>query len=193
MITFGRSSNTDNYDFQLKQKLFHLDNDFVPSVVSVLGGFAINTEVPSNIDRSKGDFDNWQFYAQAIYNAMLFEKKLGLGIVPSYLYNSFIYSVDKQYTFTMGTYAQYFFNRTWSLWLEYNAIVSGYQGKIRLDETGKSHNSLAFGFIIDTGGHIFNLLLTNNARINPSQYLVGGDRSVSDGEWRLGFAILRYF
>ena len=193
MVTFGRSSNTDNYDFQFKQKLMQFDNEYIPSVFSILGGFAINTEVPSNIDRSKGDFDNWQFYAQLIYNAMLFDKKLGIGIVPSYLYNSFIYSVDKQYSFTMGTYAQYFFNRKFSLWLEYNAIVTGYQGRIRLDETGKSHNSLAFGFVIDTGGHIFNIMLTNNARLNPSQYLVGADRSASDNEWRLGFAILRYF
>ena len=86
-----------------------------------------------------------QFYAQLIYNGMLFDNKLGIGIVPSYLYNSFIYAVDKQYTFTIGTYLQYYFNRIWSLFFEYNAIVAGYQGRIRLDESGKSYNSLSFG------------------------------------------------
>jgi hypothetical protein len=193
MATFGRSSNTDNYDFQFKQKIIQFDNEFLPSVLSVLGGFAVNTEVPRNIDRSKGDFDNFQFYAQMIYNGMLFDKKLGIGIVPSYLYNSFIYSVEKQYSFTIGTYVQYYFNRVWSLWLEYNAIISGYQGRIRLDEIGKSYNTMGFGFSIETGGHIFNFMLTNNARLNASQYLVGADRSMSDNELRLGFGILRYF
>lgn len=193
MATFGRSNNTDNYDFQFKQKLFQINNEYLPSVFSVLGGFAINTEVPINIDRSPGDFDNFQFYAQLIYNGMLLDKKLGFGIVPSYLYNSFIYAVDKQYTFTVGTYVQYYFNRTWSLFVEHNAIVAGYQGRIRLDELGKSYNSLSFGAVIETGGHIFNLMLTNNARLNSTQYLVGSDRSASDNEWRLGFGILRYF
>jgi len=193
MATFGRSSNTDNYDFQFKQKLFQIDNQFLPSVLSLLGGFAINTEVPKSIDRSPGDLDNFQYYTQLIYNTMLFNKKLGIGIIPSYLYNSFIYSVDKQYSFTIGSYLQYYFNRVWSLWVEYNAIISGYQGRIRLDELGKSYNTLAFGLGIETGGHIFNLLLTNNARLNSTQYLVGADRSVSDNKWRLGFGILRYF
>jgi hypothetical protein len=193
MATFGRSNSTDNYDFQFKQKLIQLDNEFFPSVLSVLGGFAINTEVPSNIDRSPGDLDNFQFYAQVIYNGMLFDEKLGIGIVPSYLYNSFIYSVDKQYTFSMGTYIQYYFNRTWSLFVEHNAIVAGYQGRIRLDELDKSYNSLSFGTVIETGGHIFNFMLTNNARLNSTQYLVGADRSASDNEWRIGFGILRYF
>lgn len=193
MLTFGRSNNTDNYELQAKQKLFQLNNKYLPSVLSILGGIAINTEVPSSIDRSKGDFDNFQFYAQLIYNTILFDKKLGVGIVPSYLYNSFIYAVDKQYSFTFGTYIQYYFNRVWSLWVEHNAIVSGYQGRIRLDEEGKSYNSLSFGFTIETGGHIFNLMLTNNARLNSTQFLVGADRSASDNEWRLGFGILRYF
>jgi hypothetical protein len=193
MTTFGRSNNTDNYEIQLKQKLFQVDNIYLPSVFSLLGGFAINTEVPQSIDRGKGDFDNMQFYAQLIYNGMLFDKKLGIGIVPSYLYNSFIYSVDKQYTFTIGTYLQYYFDRTWSLFIEHNAIVAGYQGRIRLDELGKSYNSLSFGVVIETGGHIFNFMLTNNARLNSTQYLVGADRASADNEWRLGFGILRYF
>ena len=193
MVSFGRSNSTDNYDLQFKQTLLELDNEILPSVVAILGGIAVNTEVPKSIDRSKGDSDNIQFYTQLIYNAMLFDKKLGIGIVPSYLYNSFIYAVDKQYSFTVGTYIQYYFNRIWSLWIEHNAIVAGYQGRIRLDEIGKSYNSFTFGAAIETGGHIFNIMLTNNARLNLSQYLVGADRSASSNEWRLGFGIIRYF
>ncbi len=79
------------------------------------------------------------------------------------------------------------------MFVEHNAVVAGYQGRIRLDELGKSYNSLSFGTVIETGGHIFNFMLTNNARLNSTQYLVGADRSSSDNEWRLGFGILRYF
>jgi Membrane bound beta barrel domain (DUF5777) len=193
MVTLGRSNNTDNYDLQFKQLLFKIDNKILPSVFSIVGGIALNSEVPQSIDRSRADKDNFQFYGQLIYNTMLFDKKLGIGILPSYLYNSFIYAVAKQYTFTFGTYIQYYFNRMWSLWIEHNAIVSGYQGRIRLDETGKSYNSLSFGASLETGGHIFKFIVSNNTRLNSSQYLVGADQSASDNKWRLGFGIIRYF
>jgi len=193
MLTLGRSNNTDNLDLQLKQKLFQIENIFLPSVFSFQLGAVWNTEVPTNLNLNRTDSRNFQFYTQLIFNTMLFNKKLGIGIVPSYLYNSFIYSVEKQYSFTLGTYLQYYINRMWSFWLEYNPTITGYRGRIRLDEIGKSHNTITIGTAIETGGHIFHILITNNARLNPSQYLVGADRSVNDGEWRLGFAILRYF
>ncbi len=193
MITLGRSNNTDNLDLQLKQKLFQIDNDFLPSVFSIQLGGVWNTEIPFGLNLNRTDTRNFQIYTQLVFNTMLFNKKLGIGIVPSYLYNSFIYAVDKQYSLTVGTYLQYYFNRMWSIWLEYNPTIAGYRGRIRLDEIGKSYNTVAIGTAIETGGHIFNILLTNNARLNPSQYLVGADRSVDDGEWRLGFGIIRYF
>jgi len=193
MATLGRSNNTDNLDLQLKQKVFQFYNKNFPFVVSILGGISWNTEVPFGINRSRGDSDNFQYYGQLIFNAMFFDKKLGIGIVPSYLQNSFIYAIDKQHTFTIGIYTQYYFSRMWSLWVEYNPVITGYRGRIRLDETGISHNSLAVGVDIETGGHIFHIMVTNNARLNPSQYLVGADRSAGDDMWRFGFGILRYF
>ncbi len=193
MVNFGRSNLTDNYDLQLKQRLVQIENKYLPSVISILCGVALNSEVPQVIKRNKTDIDNFQFYVQLIYNTMLLNKKLGIGIVPSYLYNSFVYAVDKQYTFTIGTYLHYYFNRMWSVWIEHNAIISGYQGRIRLDETGRSYNSLTFGFAIETGGHIFDIMISNNNRLNSSQYLVGANQSAKNGNWKLGFGIIRYF
>lgn len=193
MITLGRSNNTDNLDLQLKQKLFQIENDYLPSVFSFQLGAVWNTEVPFGLNLSRTDSRNFQFYTQLVFNTMLFNKKLGIGLVPSYLYNSFIYSVEKQYSFTIGSYLQYYINRMWSFWIEYNPTIAGYRGRIRLDEIGKSYNTIAIGTAIETGGHIFNILLTNNARLNTSQYLVGADRSTNNGDWRLGFGIIRYF
>lgn len=193
MINIGRTNNLDNYDIQIKQRLFQINNSSFPSLISVLGGLAINTDMPQNIDRNSFDTDNMQFYAQLIFNTMLFDKKLGIGIVPSYLYNSFTFAVEKQYSFTIGSYAQYYFNRMYSVWVEYNAIITGYQGIIKLDEIGKSYNNLSFGVSLETGGHIFELMITNSTRINPSQYIVGADKSSSDNKWNFGFGIIRFF
>ena len=193
MINFGRSNLTDNYDLQLKQKIYEFNNKKFPTAISVLGGIAWNSEIPNNIVRNKLAADNFQFYSMLIFNTMLFNKKVGFGLIPSYVYNSFIYAVQKQYTFSIGTYFHYYINRMWSVWIEHNAIITGYHGKIRLDESGRSYNTVSFGASLETGGHIFNFVITNNSRLNYSQFLIGANNSAQNNFWKLGFGIIRYF
>ena len=108
--------------------------------------------------------------------------KLGIGIVPSYLYNSHIYCEDTEYSFTLGGYLQYYLSAMFSIYVETNFTVTGWR---------KDYNPIAIGVEIETGGHFFKIFLGNSHSINPSQYLAGADLYVEDGEWRLGFNITR--
>jgi hypothetical protein len=191
MVTLGFSTLVNNVDLQIKRRLFQIRNPTAPSVIALRGGVAWNTEIPRSFNRSVWNGDNFQRYAQVILNTALFNRRLGVGLVPSYLYNSNVFGVNKESTFTIGNYYQIFINRQWSVWLEYNPHISGYQGPITLNEIGRFNDSLSFGAHIDTGGHSFLLFLTNNARLNPSQYLVGADTRARSGDWRLGFGITR--
>ncbi|MBU1099379.1 MAG: hypothetical protein KKA84_03160 [Bacteroidetes bacterium] len=194
MVTLGRSNVMDNYDLRFKYNLYHDSVAENPYEFAVQAGIATNSQTPDILDRSAFDGDNIQFYVQGIFNIMFAERKFGVGVVPSYLYNSMIFSIEKQYTFNVGTYAQYFFNRMFSLRVEYMPIVAGYQGYVEAGETGeRSYNTLAFNLDIETGGHVFQIMATNNLRLNPSQYLVGANDSASSGDWHLGFGILRVF
>jgi hypothetical protein len=190
-VTLGRTNLMDNLDLQVKFKTLEIRNNILPGIITLKGGIAVNTEIPEGLGRDKFDSDNFQYYGQFIYNTMFFKKKLGVGIVPSYLYNSDIFNSEKRYTFSLGNYYQYYFDAKWSIWLELNPIVTGYQGPIEFGVTEKSYNSVTFGFDVETGGHFFKIFLTNNARINLSQYIVGADKSASSGEWRIGFNIIR--
>lgn len=192
MVTLGRTNLLDNTDLRLKVKLWEFRNETAPAAVAVRAGIALNAEIPDELDRGTFAGDNWQYYGQLVYNTMLFDGRLGLGLVPSYLYNSSVFTRETQDTFTMGGYGQYYINGMWSLWAEYNAIVSGYQGVIAPGELGKSYNSVATGLDIETGGHFFHLFVTNNARLNPAQFLVGADRTARENNWRLAFGITRY-
>lgn len=109
-------------------------------------------------------------------------KKLGIGLVPSYLYNSNIYRADVQNSFTLGMNAQYYFTNMFSVLAEFNPTVNGYLNRF---------DSAAFGIELETGGHFFKIILTNNAKLNPTQFLSGADKKFGDGEWRLGFNITR--
>jgi hypothetical protein len=192
MLTFGRSNVLDNLDLQVKHQLLDIRSETLPGKVAVRAGLAWNTDIPAIVDRGKFDGANFQYYAQLVYNTMLLDGKLGIGVVPSYLYNSTIFSVDKQYTFTLGNYYQYHINDLWGLWLEYNPAIAGYQGIIAPGETGRSHDSLGLGVSIETGGHFFYVFATNNTRLNPSQYLVGAPDDASPKNWRVAFGITRH-
>lgn len=180
LIALGRSNLNDNIDFSFKYNPLQIRSDLLPALVSIKGGFAWNGDVPN---RSSGHHQNFQYYGQLIINTML-DKKLGAGIVPSYLYNSSYYipNEDNQYSFTLGTYLNYYLNDMWGVMFEWNPTVIGYR---------INNNPVAFGFELNTGGHFFKIVLTNSDMLNPSQFLAGSRSSFNNGEWHIGFNITR--
>ncbi len=174
-VTLGRSNNQDNYDLRIKYKFLQWANATAPLIAAVQAGTAWNTEVT---DRETSDPKNFQYYGQLVLNTLLF-KKLGIGLVPSYLYNSHIYCDKTQYSFTMGSYVQFYISPMWSLLVEANNTISGWRNQ---------YDSYTFGIELETGGHFFKIFLTNAAALNPSQFLAGADLK---NQWRLGFNITR--
>ena len=76
--------------------------------------------------------------------------------------------------------------------MEYSPALAGYQGILSPGESGRSHHSLAWGLSLDTGGHTFYLIATNNTRLSPSQFLVGAPYDAAPDNWRTGFGITRF-
>lgn len=178
IITLGRSNYDDNVDLWIKYKTFELKNKVLPAVVALRAGAAWNTQVEG---RSSGNTRNFQYYGQAIINTMI-SKKFAIGIVPSYLHNSYITSADVQYSFTMGANIQYYVSSLLSVLGEWNPTVTGFRVR---------NNPLALGIELETGGHFFKIVITNSIKLNPSQFLAGAEDSVNDGNWRIGFNITR--
>ena len=178
IVTLGRSNVTDNLDLQIKYKLAQVRNDILPFVVALNVGIARNANVEV---LSSGDSRNFQYFGQIIFNTMIIDK-IGFGLVPSYLSNSALTTNAIKYSFTMGTYLQYYFARSWSVLMEWNPTVTGWRA---------SYNSLSMGVELETGGHFFKIFVTDNSYINMSQFLAGAVNRFSDGDIRLGFMITR--
>lgn len=177
-ISLGRSNYYDNYELSVKQKLLENRNETLPFLLTLTGGASWNTDHPTV---ASSDSKAFQFYAQAVFNTM-YDKKIGIGIVPSYLYNSHPACPDNQYSFTIGTYLQYYLSDTFSLIWEYNPTVTGWRDL---------HNPMGFGLEIETGGHFFKIFLTNSTDLNQTQFLSGADKSFDNGDVRFGFMITR--
>lgn len=176
----GRTNASDQIDLQIKRGGLQLTSGTLPLLLGAQAGAAWNTQV---IGRDRGNSRNVQFYGQLILNT-LYAKRLGVGLVPTWLYNSDILSPDRQYALTLGGYVQYWLGRSFSLCAEWIPTLSG---------TRHSYNTVSFGLERETGGHFFKILVSNNAQLNTALIHGGADTKAGAEGWRLGFMITRLF
>ena len=172
LFSVGRSNIFDNLDLNAKWKFLQVRNEHLPLVAAIRAGAAFNTADIGAIE------DQNQFYGQLVLNTLIM-KKLGIGIVPSYLENSNILSSETKNSSTLGIYGQFYVSPLWSVFAEWNTTLSGYKNL---------YNPLTFGIELETGGHFFKIFLSNSSNLNTAQYLVGADLK---DEWRIGFNITR--
>lgn len=188
IITLGKSNFNDNIDLWVKQKFLQVRHEVVPFLVAGLvgGAWNSNTEYDVIANRPKIDSRNFQAFGQLILNTML-KKRLGIGLVPSYLYNTDIrFENETKDTFRLGTYLQYYVSPWWSIFVEWAPYISGYRSLVE-----QEYNPFTYGIELETGGHFFKILLTNSKYLNSSQYLAGADIPADRNDWRLGFMITR--
>lgn len=182
ILSLARSNTNDNLDFQIKHKTIQIHSQSLPTEIGFRGGIGWNMEVLDNDGkRSRTDSKNFQFYGQLIANSLL-NKNFGIGVVLSHLDNSRFFGDESISTTSLGGYIGYFSFNRWNFIAEWNQIIDGY----------KVHsNSLAMGIELETGGHIFKILVGNSVAMNPSQFISGADISPDVDNWRLGFMITR--
>ncbi|RMG61907.1 MAG: hypothetical protein D6715_12780 [Calditrichaeota bacterium] len=170
MVALGRSSIFSNFDLWVKYRFLQWRGGPFPGRVALRGGVAWNTK-PVVRGRNRGHPRNFQYYGQAIFNLAL-TPHLALALVPGWLYNVDIRTPDAETATTLGTGAQFYFARVWSVWAEAVFTLSGLRD---------GANALTFGLELETGGHFFKIFLSNSNRPNPSQYLAGAPFHLGDG------------
>ncbi len=179
LVTLARANANDNVDLWVKYKAVQIRNSLLPMVIALQAGGAWNTQ--KYFGRDRGDSRNFQYYGQVIANTLI-AKKLGIGITPTYLQNTQIFSAETEHSVTIGAYAQYFISFGWAVFAEWNPTISGARYQ---------YNSFTAGLELETGGHFFKIILTNNPYINPTQFQAGADVPFDSRNWRLGFNITR--
>ncbi|MDH5588480.1 MAG: DUF5777 family beta-barrel protein [Gemmatimonadota bacterium] len=178
MLGITRSNLQDNLDLSAKVRVLASRAGGIPVMAALNAGVAWNTETPAVF----GIEDNErQAYAQLIVDALLGER-LALGVTPTLLNNPRIADIDAETAFALGLSGQLYLSDQASLLAEW--LVSE-------DRPDLGHDAGTFGIELETGGHFFKLILTNSARMNPTQFLGGTPFEFSAGEWRLGFNVTR--
>lgn len=173
-----RTNVEDNVELNLKARAWEIGSDRFAFEAAVMAGAAWNTQV---FEVDGAEDNEMQAYGQAILNARL-GTRIALGVVPTYLYNPRLRDFEEESALALGAYGQLYFSGSASLFGEW--VVS----EERVDH---ENDSATFGLEFETRGHFFKLLVTNQARLNPTQVLAGTATNFEPDEWRFGFNIQR--
>ncbi len=172
-----RSNVEDNTELNAKVGVWS-GSGGMPLEVAVMVGAALNTQV---FEIEGAEDNEAQLYAQLLLNALLGDR-FALGVVPTLLHNQRLRDVDAHQAIALGVHGQLYVSPSMSLlgeWL------------LAPEREGLEHDPATFGIEFQTRGHFFKLLVTNQARLNPTQFLAGTPTSFEPDEWRFGFNITR--
>ena len=112
---------------------------------------------------------------------------LSLQLMPTLVHRNFVNTSSGQNTlFALGVSGRYKLTKR-------TALSAEYYYRFLSEDTPGYYNSLAIGFDIETGGHVFQLHLTNSRGMIERAFITETVGDFFDGDIHLGFNISRSF
>jgi len=189
----GRSSTEKTYDSYLKYRLLRqTKNNSMPISVTLFSGmYYTNLQgsgaTISGVDKYKNRSARLS-YVHQIMIARKFGERLSVQLTPSYVhYNQVDNISDKNDTYAVGALGRYKFTKRTAFTFEYMARVN------KFSRVNTYYDSMGIGLDIETGGHVFQVHLTNSLGITENQFITKTTDSWAKSGMRLGFNISRAF
>ncbi|MBO0936502.1 hypothetical protein J2I47_08110 [Fibrella sp. HMF5335] len=191
-IGIGRSSQEKVYDFYGKYKVLRQSNK-MPVTLTLYGSNAISTVVSrtplesGTVMRYYTNLDRMTYTGQALL-ARKFSERFSLQLMPTFLHFNKTETADTPNDlFAMGVGGRMKLTKRLSITGEY------YHRTGTISSTTDYHNSLALGFDVETGGHVFQLHFTNSRGMIERQFVAQTTKQWRDGGIFYGFNISRSF
>ncbi len=188
MLGVGRSSFEKTYDGFFKYKVIKQSSGkkSFPFAVSLFGSVAyksIDDFEPGNEPSTSERL----FYTSQVLIARKFSPGFSLQITPTYIHrNSVKIEEDPNDIFAVGFGGRIKLSKRISINGEYYYTVNPLES---IDTT----NSLAFGIDIETGGHVFQIILSNSITMIEKSFITESTDDFFEGDVHLGFNISRAF
>ena len=194
-VSIGRNSFDKTMDGYLKYKLLRQSSGAktFPISVTVLGGAAYKLSPKENSDVSPEfeNVDRLSYTAQALI-ARKFTTGFSFQLMPTYVHKNIVETYEENNQIALGLGGRLKLSKSIALTSEYYINFSAPDNDA-LDEDLKQYNALALGIDIETGGHVFQLLLTNAIGLTERAYITETRDNFFDGDIHLGFNVTRTF
>ena len=190
----GRSSSGKYVDGFLKYRILRQTiTNSMPISITAVGSVNVSaakvnvyslpgvTDFPNFVDRIA--------YMSQVIIGRKFNEHLSLQLTPTLIhYNMVAQIMDRNNVFAVIGAGRYKVSRSISITGEYALRTNKYSLDFK-----QYHNNASIGIDIETGGHVFQIFVTNSAALNEVQVISFTNTSWKDGGARLGFNISRVF
>ena len=188
MVGAGRSSVQKTFDGFVKYKLLRQSTGLknMPVTLIWFSGIYLNSLKWQNPERDNY-FSSRISYAHQLIVGRKFSEGFTLQLMPSVVHRNLVPNPDvKHDVFAVGIAGRQKLTRRLAINAEYYYVLPD-----QLSEQFK--NSLAIGFDIETGGHVFQLHFTNSTSMVENGFIAENTGSWGKGDIRFGFNIARVF
>ncbi|GAA4499905.1 DUF5777 family beta-barrel protein [Hymenobacter ginsengisoli] len=186
-IGVGRSSLNKVYDGFLKYKAIQQTTGAraVPVSVTLFSSAAIMTDHMTNgIDYTLGKRTAYTYQALI---ARKFSTDFSFQLMPTLIHRNLVINEgEKNDVYALGAGGRYKLTKRFSLNAEYYYLMPSYTAD-------HYRNSVALGVDIETGGHIFQLHVTNSTGMIEQQFITQTTGNFFDGYICFGFNVSRNF
>jgi hypothetical protein len=193
-VGVGRTTQDKLYDGFFKYQLLRQREDNkMPVTVTLLASTDLTTMKDPNA--AFAGYDKYQYFSDRlsyVFQAMIarkFNERLSLQISPTLVhYNLVTNTTDKNDVYTVVALGRYKLSQRFALTAEYAPRINQYTANMN-----QFHNSASLGVDIETGGHVFQVFVTNSFGIQETQTIANTTNTWTKGQLILGFNISRYF
>ncbi len=188
MVGIGRSSYGKIYDGNIKMKILRQSSGKknLPFSVSYFGSIGINTL------RLPDKTINYYFTNRLVYlNQILVARKLtpgiSLQISPSLVHRNLVETpLDDNNIWALGAGGRSKISKHTSFNAEYFYVFSK-------QTASEFHNTFSVGFDVETGGHVFQMYVSNSQGITGQNFIPGTTGNWLTGDILIGFNLTRTF
>lgn len=188
MIGIGRSTYQKQYDGFAKFKILRQSSGAknMPLSISAVGTVMYKSLKFDDPTRTNYQSSNFYYCGQVIF-ARKFSESLSLQLMPTLVHYNFVPTAnDPNDLFSIGAGGRFKLSKRVSVNVEYY-----YQ--LPANQFAGTYNSLSVGFDVETGGHVFQLYMTNSTGMTERTFISETTGDFFKGDIRLGFTISRVF
>jgi hypothetical protein len=191
MAGIGRGNDQKTYDGQLKLSILRQSKGKknIPVSVSLFTSAAYFTQKWTG----KGtlpNLDRFSYCTQLLVGSKLTDE-VSFEINPTYIHRNLVeYELDPNDVFALGAGGRIKLTKRTSINAEYYYVVPTQRRDIH---SLKTYNPLSIGFDLETGGHVFQLYLSNSMAMIEKSFIAETSTSWLKGGIHFGFNISRTF
>lgn len=190
-LTVSASRHTYNktYELAVKYKLANQEIDGFPLTIVGYNTMDINSALKKDAFLPGLNFNHRLAFTSQLLVSRKFNELFSLQLSPIFVHKNLYDAIlEQENTFLLGSGARYKLSKRLSLNLEYAARLSMPEGF-----TSSYSNPLTLGLDIETGGHVFQLVLSNSQPMNDVTLYTNAQGDWNGGMIYFGFNMYRVF